>query len=137
MSDHPIPDPRHPTPALVASPIADLTYRPYNGPLKMRAARWWIIAVARMRYLRTRWWFWALVALSLLPWFGIMLVIYLQSLAPTSGGPRILGDEIVGQKYANYFMWALRLQGFWLFFIALMAGAGSIAQDNRTNVLQV
>jgi len=133
MSEHPNPEP---TARLVASPIADLTYRTYDGPLHMRLWRWWTIAVARMRYLRMRWWFWALSALSILPWIFMALVMYLQGLAP-GANTGILGKDIVGQKFAQHFMVALSGQGFWLFFIALAAGAGSIASDNRANALQV
>ncbi len=122
-----------------ASPIADLSYRPYDGPLKMRAARWWYIAVARMRYLRSKWWFWVLAALNLFPWLIVALIIYLASLTKTAGpgGPNLFGQEVVGQKYAQYFYYAMGWQGFWLFFIALAAGAGSIAADNRANALLV
>src|SRR5204862_2849466 len=116
-----------------ASPIADLTYRPYDGPLHTRTARWWVIAVARMRYMRTRWWFWALVVLSMMPYLFFAIFLYLKGFVeqqtPRGGdGPMSLFfDETPGQKYAAMFFSALSMQGFWLFLIAMAAGAGSIA----------
>src|ERR1041384_2888536 len=126
------------------SPIADLTYRPYDGPLHSRTARWWVIAVARMRYMRARWWFWALCVLSVVPYIIFASFLYAQSFAEQQMGRRggdglmaLFFDNTTGQKYAVMFFRALSLQSLWLFLIALAAGAGSIAMDNRTNALQV
>src|SRR5437016_2866346 len=125
------------------SPIADLTYRPYDGPLYARSARWWVIAVARLRYMRTRWWFWLLVVLSLMPYIFAGIFLYLQGLMPQmgakgDGGPfQMFFDNTPGQRFAVIFFQALSSQGFWLFLIAMAAGAGTIAMDNRTNALQV
>jgi len=121
-------------------PIEDLTYRTYDGPLVLRSWRWWIIAVARLRYLRTRWWFWALVCCSLLPYFVVGIILYVQNTlggqAP-SGPQDLFFDQTQGQKFANLFRQAMDWQGLWLFLIAVVVGAGSIALDNRTNALQV
>src|SRR5207253_5297088 len=47
----------------VAAPIADLSYRNYDRRLYSRSARWWIIAVSRIRFLRGKWWFWLLIVM--------------------------------------------------------------------------
>lgn len=122
------------------SPIRDLTYRTYDGPLHARRARWWIIAVARMRYLRAKWWFWLLVVFSLLPYFGVGVMLYVTSTVTRTmpSGPRnLLFDAPPDQRFATVFLMTQGFQMFFLFLIALAAGAGSIALDNRTNALQV
>jgi ABC-2 type transport system permease protein len=126
-------DPSIPT---ASAPIADLSYRNYDGPLHTRAARWWIIAVSRMRYLRGRWWFWLFIALSLLPYLITMVIMYVQSQAP-AGARGMFTDNTVGQKYAAHFVQTLGWQSFWIFIIAIAVGAGSIAADNRSNALLV
>src|SRR5688500_8501896 len=134
------PNAQGPTPNAPASPIRDLTYRTYDGPLHARKARWWIIAVARMRYLRAKWWFWLLVVFSLLPYFGVGVMLYVQSTATQTlpSGPRsLLFNASPEQRFATIFFETLSFQMFFLFLIALAAGAGSIARDNRTNARQV
>jgi len=135
----PTPNTQNLTPS-PASPIRDLTYRTYDGPLHARKARWWIIAIARMRYLRAKWWFWLLVVFSLLPYFGVGVVLYIQSTITQTmpSGPRgLLFDAPIGERFATIFFTTQGFQMFFLFLIALAAGAGSIALDNRTNALQV
>ena len=137
----PTPNTQNPIPgAQRQAPIADVTYRTYDGPLKLRAARWWIIAVARIRYLRTRWWFWLLVVFSLMPYVLSGLMLYIQS--QMQNGPRAMlnnpfMDSTPGQKYAMQFYLSMAMQAFWVFIIGLAAGAGSIASDNRANALLV
>jgi ABC-2 type transport system permease protein len=121
----------------LGGPIADLSYRNYDGPLHTRVVRWWIIAISRVRYLRARWWFWLFVALSVLPWLFTAIIMYFQS---QTGGVAVNNpffDSTVGQKYASHFFRTLGWQGFWLFCIALMTGAGAISSDNRSNALLV
>ena len=132
--------PTHNIPPTAGSPIRDLTYRTYDGPLLARRARWWIIAVARMRYLRAKWWFWLLIVFSLLPYFGVGVMLYVQSTVTQTmpSGPRsLLFNASPEQRFATIFFETQSFQMFFLFLIALAAGAGSIALDNRTNALQV
>jgi len=123
--------------ARLGGPIADLSYRNYDGPLHNRAIRWWVIAVSRVRYLRVRWWFWLFVALSLLPWLFTTVIMYFQSQTGGVAANSPFFDNTVGQKYAVHFYQTLGWQGFWLFCIALMTGAGAISSDNRSNALLV
>lgn len=123
--------------ARVGGPIADLSYRNYDGPLHTRAVRWWVIAISRIRYLRVRWWFWLFVALSLIPWLFTAIIMYFQSQTGGVASNNPFFDNTVGQKYAVHFFQTLGWQGFWLFCIALMTGAGAISSDNRSNALLV
>lgn len=126
-----------PPAARLGGPIADLSYRNYDGPLHTRVVRWWIIAVSRVRYLRARWWFWLFVVLSVLPWLFTAIIMYFQS---QTGGVSVNNpffDNTVGQKYSFHVLQTLGWQGFWLFCIALMTGAGAISSDNRSNALLV
>ena len=124
------------TPAAGAGPIADVSYRSYDGPLQTRAIRWWIVVVAGLRLILRRPGFWIVFALAVLPylWEGGML--YLRSQEWASNMP-MLAEYPAGQKYASSFFGALDGQWLWLLVVALMVGAGSIAADNRTNALLV
>lgn len=118
------------------APIADVSYRDYGGPLHTRAIRWWIVALAGIRLLVRRPGFWIVCALSLLPYFfsGVMLYVESQGLLRSVG---MLPKYPADQKFAASFFGALDGQWLWLFVLALMSGAGSIAADNRTNALLV
>src|SRR5688500_9736480 len=66
-------------PAATASPIADVSYRNYDGPLRRRL-RWWIVALAGVRIAVSRWYFWLFVVLAMLPYLAGGFWIYLQAL---------------------------------------------------------
>lgn len=124
------------SPAGSISPIADLSYRNYDGPLYTRAARWWIVAVANIRLVRKKPGFWILALIALLPYLIVGVLLYFQSGA-LSNVPNPLVNNTPGQKYASQFFRAYQQQAFWLFLIALMVGASSIAADNKANALLV
>ena len=62
----------------VANSMADVSYG--ARPLHMRAARWWIIAVSRMRYLRGKWWFWVLFGFCFMPYALMAFFLFIQGL---------------------------------------------------------
>lgn len=131
MPDLPIPTP--PT----ASPIADLSYRNYDGPLHTRMVRWWIVALAALRLVRRKPGFWIVVALAAFPYLIQGFVLYLQmqtTRAMQFGG---FNAAPVGQRFATVFYTALDGQSLMLFVVTLMVGAGAIAADNRANALLV
>ncbi|MCC6731208.1 MAG: ABC transporter permease subunit [Chthonomonadales bacterium] len=119
-----------------APPILDVTYRNYDGPLHSRAVRWWIVSLATIRLATRRWWFWLLAIISTWPYlfFGIML--YVQSQMPEGPRQQVLGAA-ADHQYAGIFYQAFDQHLFWLMLIGLAAGAATIANDNRTNALQV
>ena len=128
-----------PTPT---TPIADLSYRNYDGPLHTRALRWWVIAVAMMRLSVSSLAFKIVAGLSIIPYLFVTFLLYLRSQFPIPPGPQQLAmgsifDNTVGQKYALQFYNAQGYQLLLLLILTLIAGAGSIASDNRSNALQV
>jgi ABC-2 type transport system permease protein len=128
-----IPAPTAPT---AGAPIADTSYRSYTGPLYTRAIRWWIIVYASLRMLLKRPGLWAVVVLGSLPYLFSGGLLYFQSQGWSNQIP-MMAEYPQGQKYAASFFQALDSQSLWLFVLALMVGAGSIAADNRTNALLV
>lgn len=125
------------TPSVGAiSPLADLSYRGYDGPLHARLARWWIVALAGIRLTRQKPAFWALAGIAALPYLFSVFILYLTSRFPLPERFPFI-DHTVGQKYAFQFFQAFDWQLFPLLLIALMVGAGSIAADNRSNALLI
>ena len=47
-----------------ASPIADLSYRNYDGPLDSPEFRWWVIAKMGIRRAIKNRWYWVVMLLS-------------------------------------------------------------------------
>lgn len=123
-----------PPTARPASPIADLSYRGYDGPLSTRLIRWWIVALAGIRLNAKKWWFWALAVLSLFPYLfqGITLLTNADRTMQA-----LLGGNAPVSRYAQAFFQAFDNQQFWLFILALVVGSSSIAADNRANALLV
>jgi len=55
-----------PQATLNSSPIADLSYRNYDGPLKSRFVRWWVVALAMVRLALKSPTYWIIFAICLL-----------------------------------------------------------------------
>ncbi|MBA3725698.1 MAG: hypothetical protein H0W86_04400 [Armatimonadetes bacterium] len=109
-------------------PIADLSYRNYDGPKGLSKARWWPIAKSGLKTSFKKKGFWVLAAVSLLPYVPVIFMLF----ASTLGGR--------AQSFLPPFaglLAGLYGSGFWPFMLALLVGAGSIAADNRANALQV
>ena len=124
------------------SPIADLTYRNYDGPLNTRAVRWWIVALAGIRQSMRKKGFWVVAALAVFPYLITLISIYLQSrTAALTGGRNVnvnlMNMPLKGQEYSSQFFQAFGFQEFFLFIITLLVGTSSIAADNQTNALLV
>lgn len=120
-----------------AGPIADLSYRNYDGPLHSRRARWWIVALNTLRLAKQKKGFWITAAISVLPYLLIVLQLWIQSRAQTPQGMNPFENTRPGQRFAFNFFQAYSFQAFFLFILALMVGSGSIALDNRSNALLV
>ncbi len=122
----------------MASPIADLSYRNYDGPLDPPINRWWAIAKMSMRLSIKKKGFWVWAVMSGY-WYLILLAIFYFADQSTQLG------NAVGRKnpfFSNIVWKDLFVNGFsvsQLFFLilALLIGAGTIANDNRANALLV
>ncbi|MGC8668723.1 MAG: ABC transporter permease [Chthonomonadales bacterium] len=126
--------------------IADLSYRSYDGPYRTRLLRWWVIAGAWMRAVRKQPAFWALAAFSLWPYARAIFFLYLDGnrlLRRPPGAPDVglmlgIADHTRGQQFAFQLYGALTSQWFlWMIPVALVAGAGCIAMDNRAGALML
>lgn len=121
------------------SPIADLSYRNYDGPLESPELRWWVIAKRIIiNAVKTRS-LWVVTVLS--GWYFMILMtilFFMQQLAGTSPQAAenlkaIIGRTVWKDQFLHGFSYAQHL----LLVIALIFGAGAIANDNRANALLV
>jgi ABC-2 type transport system permease protein len=111
------------------TPIADLSYRNYDGPKTLKTARWWVITLSGLRVSFKKKGLWIMFGVSSLSYL-FMLFMMFTSVFTQGMGDDILGgfrEQLVG-TYSN---------AFWPLMIALLVGSGSIAADNRANALQV
>lgn len=114
-------------------PIADLSYRNYDGPKSIDGLRWWPIAKNGIRGAMRKKFFWVLVALAMLPYlFLIIQMIVLNAITSQ-------GDDEVTRNLPTFIQMLAGAYGntVWVMFVALLVGTGSIAADNRANALQV
>ena len=125
-------------PEMSGPPIADLSYRNYDGPLKSRAIRWWIVALSTVRLAMKSKAYWILFSICALRYILQCAGIYLT---------RRLAEQIpdpsqalqLREKFVSSFFAALcgNMNSFCLLLIALVVGAGCIAADNKSNALMV
>ena len=137
-------------PASTASPIADVSYRNYDGPLRRRL-RWWIVALAGIRIAISRWYFWLFLALAMLPYLAGGFWIHIQAMQQVAYEQAIqqaaMADPMAAMAamsqapkippFALHFYQAAAFQGWWVLGLALSIGAASIAADSRANALLV
>jgi ABC-2 type transport system permease protein len=112
------------------SPIADRSYRNYDGPIRTRALRWWIVALSIIRVILHKPAFWVLSGIAVIPYLVAGVMLYTNSLM-SMGGP------IQGHPFAPQFYSALERQQFWIFLTALVVGTDCIAGDLRANALLI
>ncbi len=122
-----------------AGPIADLSYRTYDGALDAPTQRWKVIARANiMRVIKHKGYWWCMI---LGGWYyGIMFIgLFILDWMLSAGG----GDAEQALRQLGRIDWSAQfLHGYsfgqiWYLFVALAVGAGAIANDNRTNALLV
>ena len=118
-----------------ASPIADLSYRNYDGPLAPPVYRWWPIAKMTMRLSIKKRSFWVLGVLS--AWYFLILSIifyFSDVLAPNTQATQAFFKQVV---WKDMFLDAFSHSQLFLMLICLLIGVGAIANDNRANALLV
>src|SRR4051794_23167198 len=92
------------TPVTVASPIADLSYRSYEGPLLTHAVRWWVITKRGLQLIWSKPWIYILFGFSLIRFLFIGAILYFFSAQIMNMS---LPGEPQGQKFALLFWQAL------------------------------
>ena len=128
-------------------PISDLSYRNYDGPLRTRAARWWIVALSTIRanVNRSRFGYWIPAAIIVI-YYLIRTIVFYVTLnvranmdamgMPIAAGPaNPYTTELYGAMGGVPF--SVPFYNLPLFVAALLIGSSSIASDIRANALLV
>lgn len=117
---------------LPPAPIADTSYRNYDGPLHPPRFGWWIVARMMARLSLKRKGFWVLLFFALIPYLLPAFLLYIRSQDESK-----LLDMLAARSFAGIFYDAFAGAQLWIFLLALLVGASSIAGDNRANALQI
>lgn len=118
------------------SPIADLSYRSYDGPLDSPNKRWWIIARMTLLMGFKRKGFWWVALPSAFYYFIMMIFLYFIGTIGEADPER--EQQILGSlNWTNQFYHGTSMAILFFFILTLLIGAGSIANDNRANALLV
>lgn len=125
------------------SPIADLTYRNYDGPLEPPNHRWWSIAKSTIRIALKKKSLWVFMLMSSWYYVAMIFVLFFVDQAIASAQISQPGQPSPMDAFFSRIIWKDQfLHGFQFgqicyFAIALILGAGSIANDTRANALLV
>lgn len=124
------------------APIADLSYRNYDGPLKSRTFRWWIVALSTIRgnVNRNRLGFWLPVGIVFLTYLVRAIYFYFHQTINANLAERgiPLPDDYARPFAASlYNSMSLGFTSLMVFIATLVVGSSSIAADNRANALLV
>lgn len=123
----------------MSTPIADLSYRNYDGPLDPPTYRWWVIARmhAKMAIKKKGFWVWStFVGL----WYLILGAVFYftetigTNMSRATGGNINMMQQII---WKDQFLRGFSTSQLFLFILALLVGAGAIANDNKANALLV
>ena len=123
-----------------SSPIADLSYRQYDGPLESGSARWWCIAKMTMTMATKKRGFWGWSICSAW-WYIILLAVFwfMDNISTSLGGASGPGSNPFLKQivWKDQFVHAFSYSQLFLMIVALLVGVSSIANDNRSNALLV
>jgi ABC-2 type transport system permease protein len=123
----------------MSNPIADLSYRNYEGVLQPPTWRWWVIAKMVMKTAIKKKGFWTLAVLSAY-WYVLLGVVFyfIDTLGSSSpGGHFLLNQTLSRIVWRDQFLNGFALSQLFLFIIALLIGVGTISNDNRAHALLV
>ncbi|HWD37266.1 MAG TPA: ABC transporter permease subunit [Fimbriimonas sp.] len=121
-----------------SSPVADLSYRNYDGPLQRTDLAWWVIAKSTMMKAARMKSLWTVSVIA--GWYFIVMIIilfFLQELSSLSGGQKAFHTFIDRIVWKDQFVHGMSYAQHLVLVVALMTGAGAIANDNRANALLV
>lgn len=124
----------------MSSPIADLSYRGYDGPLESPRFRWWSIARTMIGISLRKRIAWVFSALSAWYYLAMIFVLYVMDTIAARVGDqgaanidRFFGRIIWKDQFLHGFSFGQML----FLFVALILGAGAMANDARANALVV
>lgn len=120
------------------SPLADLTYRGYEGGLSPQKSRWRVIARHTARKAFKNKWFWWLTILSGVHYLILAAVTYfLENMSEEMGSGQFPDQFFSSLVWRDQFLHGFALGHLMLMAIVLIVGAGSIANDNQSRALLV
>jgi ABC-2 type transport system permease protein len=122
------------------TPIADLSYRNYDGELLSTRYRWWVIAKATIMMAMKKKSMWLFAVLSGGYYFGMIFTLFVidqMAASAPPNAPNPLTSFLKRLVWKDQFLIGFSYGQIWLLAIALILGAGSIANDNRANALLV
>lgn len=120
-----------PTQNSIASPVADLSYRSYDGPKKSIQTQWWPIAIVVMREAIKKKGFWVWTAMSAWIYVVFLIVLYVLSSNP-------LSDKIIGAiHWPDQFISGYTASQLFLVILTILFGTGQISNDFKANALLV
>lgn len=127
--------------------IADLSYRHYTGVLESPRFRWWVIAKQTIRNAFRKKSMWVTMAFAGWYYLGMIFVLFVvdqinqnaqQGLQPANAGRnqamQAFMDRII---WKDQFLHGFSFGQILFLILALILGAGAIANDNRANALLV
>jgi ABC-2 type transport system permease protein len=122
-----------------ATPIADLSYRNYEGPLEAPEFRWWVIAKMSIRRAIKNRWYWLVMMPAAGYYLAMVLILFVvEQMASNSVPPNAGMKEFLARiVWKDQFLHGFSYGQMWYLVVALMLGAGTIANDNRANALLV
>lgn len=122
------------------SPVADLTYRSYDGPLGSIKMRWWAIAMYQMkRSLKNRF-MWVMAVGSGWYYFMMMIIFFFLEQVVSQGGDQgmVQFKQFIARiNWRDQFLLGFSYSQLIYFILAWILGASAIANDNRANALLV
>jgi hypothetical protein len=116
-------------------PIYDLSYRHWSGPLGTRAERWLPIAWAGLGPLFKKRSFIFWLVLSWIP--AVVAGVMVYFFTKMSGGAVDLGGTDLTDATAGFFHRFYDMQLMMYLLTSVFVGSGLIANDRRTNALQI
>lgn len=129
------------TPAQSRSPIADLTYRNYDGPLVAPITRWWPIAKMSIRLSFKKKWYWILGIMGAYYYLIIMVILYFVT-ANSNGVNSLTGKDqlqvmLGNSQWHDQFLYGFSLAQLILMIIAMVIGSTAVSSDTFANALLI
>lgn len=116
----------------MSSPIADLSYRTYTGPIEPSGWRWWTIARMMTAITFHKKVYWVATVISAWYFLVIMTIVFFVEQVQAGGQGIDMLNRLV---WKDQFYHAFGFGQLLFMLIGLLAGAGSVANDNQANAL--